>query len=62
MKWLQIVTDCKDTRPKGEFCSFRCGLLLFLGGGCTLNEIFCGFKTQRAKRENDLPPPAGTPS
>jgi hypothetical protein len=44
---------------KGIFCYFSCELPLFLGGGCTLNEIFCGFKTQRAKRENNLPPPYG---
>ena len=43
-------------RPKRDFGSFSRELLLFLGGGCTLNDVFCGFKTQRVKRVNNLPP------
>lgn len=40
---------------KGIFCSFSCELPLFLGGGCTLNEIFCGFYPLRFAR----PPKTG---
>lgn len=47
----------KDEGLKGFFCSFSCKLLSFLGGGCTLNEIFCGFKTQRSIHIYGVPIP-----
>jgi hypothetical protein len=60
--------ECRRVLPlflqglQRDFCSFSRELLLFLGGGCVLNDVFCGFKTQGAKRENNLPPPTGIPS
>lgn len=44
-------------RPKREFCAFSCELSLFLGGGCTLNDVFCGFKMQRAIHVYGVPLP-----
>lgn len=42
---------------KREFCTFSCELPLFLGGGCALNDVFCGFKTQRAIHVYGVPLP-----
>lgn len=43
------------------FYAFKCELSLFLGGDCTLNDVFCRFKAQGAIRVCGVPLPETNP-